>query len=918
MEAARQSHASLDDFLIGKQQRHQTNIRDLYAFTIHFAHTEADYRNWDLWIWEDGKAGHAYPFQKVSDGFATVTVMSPSASIHAIPRKGEWELQDITHTIEMPVDEHHADVLLVQGDARIYYANEPAGTNEDDQKRIIEFTYKRHDNDYEGWNIWTWGNSIAGGQVDFEQITDQGAVAYIEADSTTGQVGFVIRRWDSWDVKDPYSADRHIKIGPEPYTKVLVENGTADVMQVPANTGPIFNKDSILFTYRDYDLFKEGRMAQVESVILQIGGKAYSMEYIEEEERFVFEVTGLDEGVYPYSFLVTKAGLTEERTDPANHWNGRSTIVYKRPDVQVDAKVIPRKVTYRENAVLTVDVDISDPAVSIKEMYADLSEIGGSRRQSFDPELNRQAIAVKQSIPAGIKTLPVTVVDEFGNEHAGAVQIEVAEDLAADPDDFDWDEARIYFMLTDRFYNGDPDNDDPFGEQYDKHHPETYHGGDFRGIIDKLDYLEDLGINTIWITPIVENIHWNVRAGSGGYQYGYHGYWAQDFTKIDAHLGDLDTFKELLEKAHDRGIKIMVDVVLNHAGYGLKENDRGDGIPNFPVDADRERFRGMFRAGGTDTVKGELAGMPDFLTEKAEVRDKLIEWQAAWIERSRTGRGDTIDYFRVDTVRHVEDTTWRAFKARLAELKPEFKLIGEYFGGSADEDGGYLNNGEMDSILDFEFKHQADQFIHGQIDETEQYLESRNGKLNNTAQIGQFLSSHDEDGFLACRAGWDEGKMKVAAAIQITAKGQPVIYYGEEVGQSGKNAGDMDAGEYSENRYDFDWSRVGNDMHNHYRRLLNIRKAHSPVFSKGTRVKVAGGNEEGFLFFKRCYRGEEVLVGLNLSEEDRIVQIPVSLEEEGVYADLYGGKEYGVSAGSVVTVELPGRGNGGTVVLVKK
>ncbi|WP_066172767.1 alpha-amylase family glycosyl hydrolase [Bacillus marinisedimentorum] len=917
MEAARQSHVSLDDFLSDKQHRHQSNVRDLYAFTIHFARTESDYGNWDLWIWEDGKAGHAYPFQNVNDGFATVTVVSPSKSIHVIPRKGEWEQQDLTHTIEVPNGEHQADVLLVQGDGRIYYANEQVQKETPEQRRMIEFTYKRHDNDYEGWNLWTWGNGIAGGRVDFERISDHGAVAYIEADSKTEQIGFVIRRWDSWEVKDPYSADRHIKVGPEPYTKVMVENGVAEVKQIPGNTGPVFKKNSIFFTYRDYDLFQEGRMAQIESVILKIGGKAYSMEYIEEEERFVYDAAGLEEGVYPYSFLVTKAGLTEERTDPANHWNGRSTVVYKCPEVKINAGVYPQKVTYRENVVLEVDTYVSDPAVSIKGIYADLSEIGGSRRQQFDPELNRQAIAVKQSIPAGIKTLPVTVVDEFGNEHTGEASIEVAADAVTDSADFDWDEARIYFMLTDRFYNGDPDNDDPYGEQYDKLHPETYHGGDFRGIIDKLDYLSDLGINTIWITPIVENIHWNVRHGHGGYQYGYHGYWAQDFTKIDKHLGDLDTFKELLEKAHDLGIKIMVDVVLNHAGYGLKEDDRDDGIPNFPADADRERFDGMFRAGGTDTVKGELAGMPDFMTENAEIRDKLIEWQADWLERSKTDRGDTIDYFRVDTVRHVEDTTWKAFKARLTEVKPDFKLIGEYFGGSVDEDGGFLNSGEMDSILDFEFKHQADQFIYGNIDETEQYLESRNGKLNNTSQLGQFLSSHDEDGFLVCRADWDEGKMKLAAALQITAKGQPVIYYGEEIGQSGKNAGNMDAGEYSENRYDFDWSRVGNEMHSHYRKMLNIRKAHSLIFSKGTRAKVAGGSEEGFLVFKRCYRGEEVLVGLNLSEESRVAEVPVPGEQGEAFADLYGGKEYTTDEGSVVKVELPGRGNGGTVVLVK-
>ena len=141
-----------------------------------------------------------------------------------------------------------------------------------------------------------------------------------------------------------------------------------------------------------------------------------------------------------------------------------------------------------------------------------------------------------------------------------------------DDGDFDWDEAVIYFLLTDRFMNGDTTNDDPNGEQYDISHPETYHGGDLKGITKRLDYLKDLGVNTIWITPIVDNIDFNKGADFSGipeeqrYQYGYYGYWAQDFTKLDEHLGALEDLHELIDEAHDRGMKIMVDVVINHVG----------------------------------------------------------------------------------------------------------------------------------------------------------------------------------------------------------------------------------------------------------------------------------------------------------------------------------------------------------------
>src|SRR5690606_37257063 len=172
------------------------------------------------------------------------------------------------------------------------------------------------------------------------------------------------------------------------------------------------------------------------------------------------------------------------------------------------------------------------------------------------PELMAATIAVRDDVEPGVKTIRVTVVDEFGNRHHADAKVTVAPRTASGPLDFGFDEARIYFILTDRFFNGDPSNDNPNGENYDKSHPETYHGGDLKGITAKLDYLKELGINTIWITPIVDNIDHNVGHGQPWeYQYGYHGYWAKDFTNLDEHLGELSDLHELIKEAHDRGIK---------------------------------------------------------------------------------------------------------------------------------------------------------------------------------------------------------------------------------------------------------------------------------------------------------------------------------------------------------------------------
>src|SRR5690606_19879051 len=334
--------------------------------------------------------------------------------------------------------------------------------------------------------------------------------------------------------------------------------------------------------------------------------------------------------------------------------------------IELSASIAPDSFNYNTHSLLTIETDT--PKELISSIYADLTALGGHEQVPIDKELMALTISVTDDVTAGVKSIPVTIIDRNQVEHQTSAEVKVNARQVSGKHDFDWDEARIYFMLTDRFYDGDESNNDLNGESYDTDHAQTYHGGDFQGIIDKLDYLEKLGINTIWITPIVDNVDWNVGHGQPWeYQYGYHGYWAKDFTKLDEHLGELSDLHELIKEAHDRGIKIMVDVVLNHVGYGLKPGDTNThGLRNFPTDADPARFAGMIRTNpGFDDTTMELAGLPDFITEDPAVREQIIAWQTDWLEKARTPRGDTIDYFRVDSVKHVDGTTLRAFKNAL-------------------------------------------------------------------------------------------------------------------------------------------------------------------------------------------------------------------------------------------------------------
>lgn len=464
-----------------------------------------------------------------------------------------------------------------------------------------------------------------------------------------------------------------------------------------------------------------------------------------------------------------------------------------------------------------------------------------------------------------------------------------------------WDEEIIYMVMTDRFFDGDPNNNNPENIEgsFDKDHLEAYHGGDIKGLIDKVPYLKDLGITTLWITPIVKNINTNMMADKGGKQYGYHGYWASDFTKIDPHLGTEEDLKNLIDILHENGIKLMVDVVINHSGYGTKN------IGN---------FAGMHREESqAGDVQSELAGLPDFLTEDKNVRDKIINWQVDWLRKLKTDKGNTIDYFRVDTVKHVDIDTMKDFKAAALKEKPDFKMIGENFGASVFKDGGYLDPSMMDSLLDFEFKELAKNFVSGKISDTEAKLVKRNQAISEEREMGQFLSSHDENGFLKVRLSDDVGKFLVASSLQFTAKGQPVIYYGEEIGQSGKKD-NFNKGIFSENRYDFAWDKIeNNEILNHYKKMISIRNAFPEIFAKGDRENLY--MDEDVSVFQRSYGDENIIVGLNTSDEAK--DISFDYKTEGKIVDLYGNVKIN-KKGDKISLKIPSRNEGGTVVLANE
>lgn len=790
-------------------------------------------------------------------------------------------------------------------------------------KKYIEFTYVRDDQDYEGWNIWTWQTGVQDGQQDFSKFENGVAVARFEISPDAKNVGFVLRKGTGWDEKDPYDSDRYITIDPSMIvTKVTVTSGEEKYHQVPAVNEALINNGSLLLQYRNEELYQKGMQDLIEKVEVKVtkgllfkNVSTHEMSYNELNEYFEYELKDITEGSYKYKFIVTmKDGQVTETEE--------KSIEYKELSIDSDVTLSKDSINYDENTVVTVEVKGNDAKKeNIREIYMDLSELGGLNKVSMNLDLlsdNKisQTIAVKDSVTTGVKNIPVVIVDKNGKEHIANVEITVNSKVGIGPLDFGFDESRIYFTVTDRFFNGNTSNDDPNGNGYDKENPFTYHGGDLKGLTEKVPYLSDLGINTIWISPIVENTDFNQQFSSNGTQYSYHGYWAKDFETLDPHFGTMEELHELIDTAHDNGIKIMVDVVLNHAGYGMKEEEANSNAINYPTNADREKFEGMFREiAGSDFVTEELSGLPDFKTEDPEVRAKIIKWQTDWIEKSKTEKGNTIDYFRVDTVKHVEDATWKQFKNELTNIDPDFKLIGEYYGADINQTGNQLDNGQMDALLDFGYKNYARDFVNGNLEEATEYFNNRADKIDNTNLLGQFLSSHDEDGFLETVNG-DLGKQMVAASLQITDKGIPVVYYGEELGMTGKNGMDNN----DANRYDMEWSRLEDEtyskVYDHYKKLLNIRKDHSLLFAKGNRETIAVSNAHKYSVVERNYGDTKAIIALNTSEEPQTVKVRLNSEDTAIeLIDVYNNKDV-ASKDGVLEIEIPAMSDGGTAILI--
>ncbi|MBB0243649.1 pullulanase-type alpha-1,6-glucosidase [Streptomyces alkaliphilus] len=426
-------------------------------------------------------------------------------------------------------------------------------------------------------------------------------------------------------------------------------------------------------------------------------------------------------------------------------------------------------------------------------------------------------------------------------------------ELAAEPTRHALTAEQFYFVLPDRFANGDPSNDTagipggPLDHGHDPTDEGFYHGGDLRGLIENLDYIEGLGTTAIWMAPIFENKP--VQGEGENASAGYHGYWITDFTRVDPHFGTNEELAELVGAAHERDIKVFFDVITNHTADVIHYDegsydylskgafpyldtegrpfddldhagaDNGEfpeldveSFPYTPVTSDAEadvkvpdwlndptlyHNRGDSSFAGESSLYGDFYGLDDLFTARPEVVEGMVEIYRTWVEDFG------IDGFRIDTVKHVNMEFWTRWAAAMKEHaaslgNEDFFMFGEVYSSDVAEKARYVTEGGLNATLDFAFQEATRSFasqggsakrLSALFDEDHRYTTAD----TNAQQSVTFLGNHDMGRighFLrADNPDADDaellGRSRLAHELMFLSRGNPVIYYGDEQGFTG-------------------------------------------------------------------------------------------------------------------------------------
>lgn len=481
---------------------------------------------------------------------------------------------------------------------------------------------------------------------------------------------------------------------------------------------------------------------------------------------------------------------------------------------------------------------------------------------------------------------------------------------------FSWDGANLYFLMTDRFKNGDKSNDVNFNRTEKAAVLRGFEGGDLRGIIQKIDdnYFSDLGINAIWMTPIVEQIHGFTDEGTGK-TYAYHGYWAKDWSALDPNFGTKKDLKELVEKAHKKGIRIVLDAVINHTGpvtnldpvypqdwvrtsptctYNNYKNTTEctlvANLPdiktedNTPVELPKMLTDKWKKEGRYDS---EMKSLDEFFTKTGYPRAPkyyIMKWLSDYV------REDGIDGYRVDTAKHTNADVWKDFQKVCQDAFDEYKknnpskvldnepfyTVGEVYGygisqkqiyNYGDKKVNFFENG-FHSLINFDFKGDANKSYEELFSSYDRLLHSDlKGK-----SVLNYLTSHDDG------SPFDKNRTRTyeAATKLLLAPGVSQIYYGDESARPLEVKGaEGDANLRSDMNWNDEKTNPETQKLLKYYQILGKFRANHPAIGAGFHKMIS----KSPYYFSRILNDDKVIIGLDIKGDLKEVNV------EGVFAN---------------------------------
>lgn len=499
--------------------------------------------------------------------------------------------------------------------------------------------------------------------------------------------------------------------------------------------------------------------------------------------------------------------------------------------------------------------------------------------------------------------------DGFGGKNSVLVvkptdgQMGDSPEVLVDFDTPDWAKRAVFYQIfPERFANGDPTNDPPGTLPWGGEPTFTnFFGGDLRGVIEKIPYLKELGITAIWFNPLFASVS-------------NHKYGTSDYMRIDPHFGDEATFKEMVDKLHAAGIRVVLDGVFNHTGdkfwafQDLIQNGARSPyvdwyfVHQFPIATSPlsyEAWWGFF-------------DLPKVNTRNPEVRKYLFDVVRHWMSLG-------VDGWRLDVPNEVDPDFWREFRRVVKGIKPDAYIVGEIW-----QDGSFwLQGDQFDAVMNYLFRDALlEFFIRGKwtveaFDRRIKELLSMYPKQVNQVQLN-LLGSHDTERILTA-AGGDIKRVRLATLFQMTYVGPPIIYYGDEVGLTG--------GRDPGSRRTFPWEPAEQDgeLLEWYKRLIQIHHSHPALQTGAYKPILVDLLQETYAYLRSDDKGDCVAVLLNNSRDAGDVEIPFaaavdcqghgSVQQQAgeEWEDILSGRRFTVNGGKLL---VPGLGPQQGMILV--